>query len=81
MKYIRVRESGNTRDIAKIILEDRVITIESKDDSKIVLLRELIGKWKLNYDMKDFEVFKEIPSITSNYSRLFFSNIITKEDW
>ena len=80
MKYIRVRESGNTKDVARIILKDRVITIESKDDSKIVLLRELISKWKSNYDMKDFEVFKEIPSITSHYSRLFFSNIITKED-
>lgn len=78
MKYIRVKESGNKKDIAKIVLEEGRIIIESKDDNQIVSLRELINKWKLTYDMKDFEVFKEIPAITSHYSRLFFSNIITK---
>ena len=80
MKYIRVRESGNTKDVARIVLKDKRIIIESKDDSKIALLRELTDKWKLQHDMKDFEIFEKIPLITSHYSRLFFSNIITKED-
>lgn len=80
MKYIRVRQSGYSKDTAKIILKDNRIVIETDDDNRAVFLKGIIDKWKSDYDYKDSELFRKIPLIGSHYSRLFFSDVLTKQD-
>ena len=44
MEYIRFKESGDTKDTARIILNKNKITIKAKDDNTAIFLRELIDK-------------------------------------
>ena len=78
MKYIRVKLSGSPKVVAKIILNEGRITIEATKDIMRISLKEMIDKWKCERDMKDAEIFNVIPFISSNLSRLYFSNIISK---
>ena len=78
MKYIKVKESGNSKITAKIILDKSKIIIEAEKDNTRLFLRELIDKWKLDHNMKDIEIFEKLPDLVSYCSRLFFSNVINK---
>ena len=78
MKYIKVKQSGSSEIIAKIVLDKSRIIVEAKQDNIRLFLRELIDKWKLNHDMKDAEIFGKLPDLVSYCSRLFFSNVINK---
>ena len=78
MRYIKVKLSDSSKIVAKIILEKNRIIIEAKKDNMRLFLKELIDKWKCERDMKDAEVFKQIPFISSQLSRVYFSNIINE---
>jgi hypothetical protein len=79
MKYIIVTFfSGENK--GKIILDKGKITVTANKEKIKESIWEIINAWKKRKGLNDTEVFKIIPSVTSYYSRVYFSYIIEEKE-